>query len=56
MKLNTLKKIGARVYWDDLLAAWSTTHVHFAAPNPIAIDTTKVTTNDEKSTLFNYWQ
>ena len=47
------KKIGERVYWDDLLAAWSTTHVHFAAPNPIAIDTTKVTTNDEKSTLYS---
>ena len=47
------KKIGERVYWDDLVAAWSTTHVHFAAPNTIAIDTTKVTANDEKSTLYS---
>ena len=48
----SLKTTNARVYWDDLLAVLGTIHVHFATPNPIAIDT-KVTTNDDKSTLHS---
>ena len=48
----SLKTANARVYWDDLLAVLGTIHVHFATPNPIAIDT-KVTTNDDKSTLHS---
>ena len=47
---QSLKQTNASVYWDDLLAVWGTIHVHFAVPNPIAIDT-KVITNDDKSTL-----
>ena len=35
-----------------MLAVWDTIHVHFAAPNPIAIDI-KVTTNDDKSSLHS---
>ena len=46
----SLKTTNARVYWDDLLAVLGTIHVHFGTPNPIAIDT-KVTTNDDKSTI-----
>ena len=42
------EKTNARVYWGDLLAVWGTIHAHFAAPNPIAIDT-----KDEKSTLYS---
>ena len=47
---HSLKQTNARVYWDDLLAVWGTIHVHFAAPNNFGINT-KVTTNDDKSTL-----
>ena len=49
---HSLKTTNARVYWDDLLAVWGTIHVHFATPDPTAIDT-KVTTNDDKSTLHS---
>ena len=47
---HSLKQTNARVYWDDLLAVWGTIHVHFAAQNNFGINT-KVTTNDDKSTL-----
>ena len=39
------------LYW-DLLAVWGTIHSHFAAPNPISIDT-MVSTNDQKRTLYS---
>ena len=49
---HSLKQTNARAYWNDLLAVWSTIHVHFAAPHPTGIET-KVITNDGKSTFHS---
>ena len=49
---HSLKQTNARAYWDHLLAVWGAIHVHFAAPNPIGIDT-KVITSDDESTLHS---